>query len=99
MHNKGMFLHIINLNKRLKTLRISQKGLLPVSNKKLSKIVTFKTYTYLHEAIELIRDNSLQMLSNSCLEGELTNDDGTKCVYPQDVCTLNHECPNPKSLL
>ncbi|KAG5022936.1 hypothetical protein JHK85_019278 [Glycine max] len=50
-------------------------------------------------AIELIRDNSLQMLSNSCLEGELTNDDGTKCVYPQDVCTLNHECPNPKSLL
>ncbi|KAH1189228.1 Developmentally-regulated G-protein 1 [Glycine max] len=33
-----------------------------------------------YEVIDLIRDKNLQMLSNPCLEGELTNDDGTELV-------------------
>jgi len=42
MQNKGMILNIINPNKLLKTLRISQKWLLPMSNKKIQgKILQF----------------------------------------------------------
>ncbi|XP_027919574.1 serine/threonine-protein kinase BSK7-like isoform X1 [Vigna unguiculata] len=52
-------------------------------------------------ALDLIRDKNLQMLSDSCLEGELTNDDGTELVRLASLCLQSEprERPNPKSLV
>ncbi|KAH1235628.1 Serine/threonine-protein kinase BSK7 [Glycine max] len=52
-------------------------------------------------ALDLIRDKNLQMLSDSCLEGELTNDDGTELVRLASRCLQSEprERPNPKSLV
>ena len=53
------------------------------------------------QALDLIRDKNLQMLSDSCLEGELTNDDGTELVRLASRCLQSEprERPNPKSLV
>ncbi|TKY60622.1 serine/threonine-protein kinase [Spatholobus suberectus] len=52
-------------------------------------------------ALDLIRDKNLQMLSDSCLEGELSNDDGTELVRLASRCLQSEprERPNPKSLV
>ncbi|RDX76392.1 putative serine/threonine-protein kinase, partial [Mucuna pruriens] len=52
-------------------------------------------------ALDLIRDKNLQMLSDSCLEAELSNDDGTELVRLASRCLQSEprERPNPKSLV
>lgn len=52
-------------------------------------------------ALDLIRDRNLQMLTDSCLEGQFSNDEGTELVRLATRC-LNYEArerPNPKSLV
>ncbi|XP_073285604.1 serine/threonine-protein kinase BSK7-like isoform X2 [Primulina huaijiensis] len=52
-------------------------------------------------ALDLIKDRNLQMLTDSCLEGELSNDDGTELVRLASRCLQYEprERPNPKSLV
>ncbi|GAB4861783.1 Serine/threonine-protein kinase bsk3 [Ancistrocladus abbreviatus] len=52
-------------------------------------------------ALDLIRDRNLQMLTDSCLEGQLSNDDGTEVVRLASRCLQYEpqERPNPKSLV
>ncbi|KAK2986026.1 hypothetical protein RJ640_022774 [Escallonia rubra] len=52
-------------------------------------------------ALDLIRDRNLQMLTDSCLEGEFSNDDGTELVRLASRCLQYEprERPNPKSLV
>ncbi|KAJ9171365.1 hypothetical protein P3X46_014748 [Hevea brasiliensis] len=52
-------------------------------------------------ALDLIRDRNLQMLTDSCLEGQFSNDDGTELVRLASRC-LQYELrerPNSKSLV
>ncbi|XP_074263312.1 serine/threonine-protein kinase BSK3-like [Silene latifolia] len=52
-------------------------------------------------ALDLIRDRNLQMLTDSCLEGQFSNDDGTELVRLASRC-LNYEPqerPNTRSLI
>ncbi|KAJ6347453.1 hypothetical protein OIU76_004017 [Salix suchowensis] len=52
-------------------------------------------------ALDLIRDRNIQMLTDSCLEGQFTNDDGTELVQLASQC-LQYEPrdrSNPKSLV
>ncbi|TQD97645.1 hypothetical protein C1H46_016752 [Malus baccata] len=53
------------------------------------------------QAIDLIRDRNLQMLTDSCLEGQLSNDDGTELARLASRCLQSEprERPNPKSLV
>ncbi|KAG6791712.1 hypothetical protein POTOM_000844 [Populus tomentosa] len=52
-------------------------------------------------ALDLIRDRNIQMLSDSCLEGQFANDDGTELVRLASRCLQYEprERPNPKSLV
>jgi BR-signaling kinase len=52
-------------------------------------------------ALDLIRDRNLQMLTDSCLEGQFTNDDGTDLVRLASRCLQYEprERPNSKSLV
>ncbi|PKI45432.1 hypothetical protein CRG98_034237 [Punica granatum] len=52
-------------------------------------------------ALDLIRDRNLQMLTDSCLEGEFSDDDGTELVRLASRCLQYEprERPNPKSLV
>ncbi|KAH9787910.1 serine/threonine-protein kinase BSK3 [Citrus sinensis] len=52
-------------------------------------------------ALDLIRDRNLQMLTDSCLEGQFTDDDGTELVRLASRCLQYEprERPNPKSLV
>lgn len=53
------------------------------------------------QALDLIRDRNLQMLTDSCLEGQFSNDDGTELVRLASRC-LQYELrerPNSKSLV
>ncbi|KAF2313342.1 hypothetical protein P3X46_030036 [Hevea brasiliensis] len=52
-------------------------------------------------ALDLIRDRNIQMLTDSCLEGQFTNDDGTELVRLASRCLQYEprERPNPKSLV
>ncbi|XP_019155630.1 PREDICTED: probable serine/threonine-protein kinase At5g41260 [Ipomoea nil] len=52
-------------------------------------------------ALDLIRDRNLQMLTDSCLEGQFSNDDGTELVRIASRCLQSEprERPNPKSLV
>nr|GLL43319.1 probable serine/threonine-protein kinase At5g41260 [Ipomoea trifida] len=52
-------------------------------------------------ALDLIRDRNLQMLTDSCLEGQFSNDDGTELVRIASRCLQYEprERPNPKSLV
>ncbi|KAM7261085.1 hypothetical protein ACFE04_026560 [Oxalis oulophora] len=52
-------------------------------------------------ALDLIRDRNLQMLTDSCLEGQFSNDDGTELVRLASRCLQYEprERPNPKSLV
>lgn len=52
-------------------------------------------------ALDLIRDRNIQTLMDSCLEGQLLNDDGTELVRLASWCLQYEprERPNPKSLV
>ncbi|XP_047341714.1 serine/threonine-protein kinase BSK7-like [Impatiens glandulifera] len=52
-------------------------------------------------ALDLIRDRNIQMLMDSCLEGQLSNDEGTELVRLATRCLQYEprERPNPKSLV
>ncbi|CAN6711077.1 unnamed protein product [Malus baccata var. baccata] len=52
-------------------------------------------------ALDLIRDRNLQMLTDSCLEVQLSNDDGTELARLASRCLQSEprERPNPKSLV
>ncbi|XP_059634153.1 serine/threonine-protein kinase BSK3-like [Cornus florida] len=52
-------------------------------------------------ALDLIRDRNLQMLTDSCLEGQISSDDGTELVRLASRCLQYEprERPNPKSLV
>ncbi|XAR55064.1 Non-specific serine/threonine protein kinase [Bertholletia excelsa] len=52
-------------------------------------------------ALDLIRDRNIQMLTDSCLEGQFTNDEGTELVRLATRCLQYEprERPNPKSLV
>ncbi|XP_074317489.1 serine/threonine-protein kinase BSK7 isoform X2 [Silene latifolia] len=52
-------------------------------------------------ALDLIRDRNIQTLMDSCLEGQLSNDDGTELVRLASRCLQYEprERPNPKSLV
>lgn len=52
-------------------------------------------------ALDLIRDRNLQMLTDSCLEGQFSSDDGTELVRLASRCLQYEprERPNPKSLV
>ncbi|XVE64844.1 hypothetical protein DITRI_Ditri07aG0134700 [Diplodiscus trichospermus] len=52
-------------------------------------------------ALDLIRDRNIQMLIDSCLEGQFSNDDGTELVRLASRCLQYEprERPNPKSLV
>ncbi|KAK9103610.1 hypothetical protein Sjap_020864 [Stephania japonica] len=52
-------------------------------------------------ALDLIRDRNIQMLTDSCLEGQFSNDEGTELVRLASRCLQYEprERPNPKSLV
>ncbi|KAG7031198.1 putative serine/threonine-protein kinase [Cucurbita argyrosperma subsp. argyrosperma] len=52
-------------------------------------------------ALDLIRDRNLQMLTDSCLEGQFSNDEGTELVRLASRCLQYEprERPNSKSLV
>ncbi|KAL3498835.1 hypothetical protein ACH5RR_041567 [Cinchona calisaya] len=52
-------------------------------------------------ALDLIRDRNLQMLTDSCLEGQFSSDDGTELLRLASRCLQYEprERPNPKSLV
>jgi BR-signaling kinase len=52
-------------------------------------------------ALDLIKDRNLQMLTDSCLEGQFSVDDGTELVRLASRCLQYEprERPNPKSLV
>ncbi|KAL0324298.1 UNVERIFIED_CONTAM: Serine/threonine-protein kinase BSK7 [Sesamum calycinum] len=52
-------------------------------------------------ALDLIKDRNLQMLTDSCLEGQFSNDDGTELVRLASRCLQYEprERPNPRSLV
>lgn len=52
-------------------------------------------------AVELIRDRNIEKLTDSCLEGQFSNDDGTELVRLASRCLEYEprERPNPKSLV
>ncbi|KAG6409280.1 hypothetical protein SASPL_127317 [Salvia splendens] len=52
-------------------------------------------------ALDLIKDRNLQMLTDSCLEGQFSNDDGTELVRLASRCLQYEprERPNPKSVV
>lgn len=56
---------------------------------------------YFHQALDLIRDRNIQMLTDSCLEGQFSNDDGTELVRSATRCLQYEprERPSPKSLV
>ena len=55
----------------------------------------------LFQALDLIRDRNIQMLTDSCLEGQFTNDDGTELVRLASRCLQYEprERPNSKSIV
>lgn len=53
------------------------------------------------QALDLIRDRNIQMLTDSCLEGQFSDDDGTELVRLASRCLQYEprERPTPKSLV
>lgn len=53
------------------------------------------------QALDVIRGRNLQMLTDSCLEGQFSDDDGTELVRLASRCLQYEprERPNPKSLV
>lgn len=63
--------------------------------------VTNVPSVYLWQALDLIRDRNIQMLTDSCLEGQFSIDEGTELVRLATRCLQYEprERPNPKSLV
>lgn len=55
----------------------------------------------LEQALDLIRDRNFNMLTDSCLEGQFSNEDGTELVRLASRCLQYEprERPNVKSLV
>lgn len=70
-----------------------QKGLLTISH--------YCHLLYFFQALDLIRDRNIQTLTDSCLEGQFSIDDGTELVRLASRCLQYEprERPNPKSLV
>ncbi|KAF8412258.1 hypothetical protein HHK36_000219 [Tetracentron sinense] len=67
----------------------------------LGNVMTSCSLIFLLLALDLIRDRNIQMLTDSCLEGQFSNDDGTELVRLASRCLQYEprERPNPKSLV
>lgn len=68
---------------------------------KTISILAHKFLNDLYQALDLIRDRNLQMLTDSCLEGQFSDNDGTELVRLASRCLQYEprERPNPKSLV
>lgn len=55
----------------------------------------------MEQALDLIRDRNFNMLTDSCLEGQFSNEDGTELVRLASRCLQYEprERPNVKSLV
>ena len=58
-------------------------------------------FNTIYQALDLIRDRNLQTLTDSCLEGQFLNNDGTELVRLASRCLQYEprERPNSKSLV
>lgn len=79
------------------SLKFIMVGSFPSTGKKL----VFNAPVILTQALDLIRDRNLQMLTDSCLEGQFYDDDGTELVRLASRCLQYEprERPDPKSLI
>lgn len=59
------------------------------------------TFNTVYQALELIKDRTFQTLADSCLEGQISNSDGTEFVCLASRCLQYEprERPNTKSLV
>ncbi|KAJ8441525.1 hypothetical protein Cgig2_026326 [Carnegiea gigantea] len=84
----------------LRTGRITPESVIYSFGTLLLDLISGKHIPPSH-ALDLIRDRNLQMLTDSCLEGQLSNDDGTEIVRLASRC-LHYEPqerPNTRSLI
>lgn len=58
-------------------------------------------FIFFLQALDLIRDRNLQSLTDSCLDGQFSDDEGTELVRLASRCLQSEprERPNPKSLV
>ncbi|KAK1353366.1 putative serine/threonine-protein kinase [Heracleum sosnowskyi] len=84
----------------LKTGRVTPESVMYSFGTLLVDLLSGKHIPPSH-ALDLIRDRNLQMLTDSCLEGQFSNDDGTELVRLASRCLQYEprERPNPKSLV
>ncbi|XP_052113441.1 serine/threonine-protein kinase BSK3-like [Arachis duranensis] len=84
----------------LRTGRVTPKSVIYSFGTLLLDILSGKHIPPSH-AFDLIRDRNLQMLTDSCLEGQFSDDDGTELVRWASQCLQYEprERPNPKSLV
>lgn len=84
----------------LRTGRITPESVIYSFGTLLLDLISGKHIPPSH-ALDLIRDRNLQMLTDSCLEGKLSNDDGTEVVRLASRCLQyeQKERPNPRSLV
>lgn len=59
------------------------------------------TFNTVYQALDLIRDRNFQTLAESCLEGQISNSDGTELVRLASRCLQYEprERPDTKSLV
>lgn len=84
----------------LRTGRITPESVIYSFGTLLLDLISGKHIPPSH-ALDLIRDRNLQMLTDSCLEGQFSNDDGTELVRLASRC-LHYEPqerPNTRSLI
>ncbi|GAB2290998.1 Serine/threonine-protein kinase bsk3 [Dionaea muscipula] len=84
----------------LRTGRITPESVIYSFGTLLLDLISGKHIPPSH-ALDLIRDRNLQMLTDSCLEGQLSNDEGTKLLHLASRCLQYEplERPNPRSLV
>ncbi|KAG6666827.1 hypothetical protein I3843_01G055700 [Carya illinoinensis] len=84
----------------LRTGRVTSESVIYSFGTLLLDLISGKHIPPSH-ALDLIRDRNLQMLTDSCLEQQLSDDDGTELVRLASRCLQYEprERPNPKSLV
>ncbi|XP_022942959.1 probable serine/threonine-protein kinase At5g41260 [Cucurbita moschata] len=84
----------------LKTGRVTPESVMYSFGTLLLDLLSGKHIPPSH-ALDLIRDRNLQMLTDSCLEGQFSNDEGTELVRLASRCLQYEprERPNSKSLV
>lgn len=84
----------------LRTGRVTSESVIYSFGTLLLDLISGKHIPPSH-ALELIRDRDLQMLTDSCLEGQFSDDEGTELVRLASRCLQYEprERPNPKSLV